>query len=83
MFLALSLLLGQGPTAAQENSEVTRSVKGSFASHFHNRKQEQHNKAIVQRVYDEIFGQGNTELVNELFSETFNTTRRFQMDAKL
>jgi predicted SnoaL-like aldol condensation-catalyzing enzyme len=71
MFVALLLLVGREPLAAQENSEVTRSVQGSFASLFQNRKQEEHNKAIVQRVYDELFGQGNTQLVNELFSEIY------------
>lgn len=32
---------------------------------------EEQNKATILRVYDEIFGKGNTELVNELFSKNY------------
>jgi predicted SnoaL-like aldol condensation-catalyzing enzyme len=32
---------------------------------------EEQNKAIVLRVYDEAFGQGKTEVINELFSEDY------------
>jgi predicted SnoaL-like aldol condensation-catalyzing enzyme len=71
MLLALSLLVVQGPAAAQQYSGVTRQVEGSFASHFHNRAQEERNKAVVRRVYDEIFGQGQTDLVNDLFAEIY------------
>lgn len=32
---------------------------------------EEQNKAIILRVYDEVFGQGKTELVNDLFSKNY------------
>ncbi len=32
---------------------------------------EEQNKATILRVYDEIFGKGNTELVNDLFSKNY------------
>ena len=32
---------------------------------------EEQNKAIVLRVYDEAFGQGRTEVINELISEDY------------
>jgi predicted SnoaL-like aldol condensation-catalyzing enzyme len=33
--------------------------------------QEEQNKATILRVYDEVFGQGKTELVNDLFSKNY------------
>ncbi len=33
--------------------------------------QEEQNKAIILRVYDEVFDQGKTELVNDLFSRNY------------
>lgn len=32
---------------------------------------EEQNKVIILRVYDEAFGQGKTEIINELFSEDY------------
>ena len=45
-----------GACAQQNNSEGMR---------------EEQNKAIMLRVYDEAFGQGKTEVVNELFPESY------------
>lgn len=57
VILAVALMtLWMGACAQQNNSEETL---------------EEHNKAIILRVYDEAFGQGKTEVVNELFSENY------------
>lgn len=53
--LALSVM-GVGMCAPMNESEESR---------------EEQNKAIVLRVYDEAFGQGKTEVINELFSEEY------------
>jgi len=71
MFLAVTLLMIHGQAATQEYSEAARSVQNASSSQFLNRAQEEQNKTIVRRVYDEIFGQGNTALVNDLFSEIY------------
>jgi predicted SnoaL-like aldol condensation-catalyzing enzyme len=72
MLLALALLVIQEPVTAQDYAQVTRSrVEGSAAASSLDHAQEERNKALVRRVYDEIFGLGNTDLVNELFSEIY------------
>src|SRR5262249_57182137 len=71
MFLAVTLLMTHGQAAAQEYSEAAHAVQDTSSSLFLNRAQEEQNKAIVRRVYDEIFGQGNTAPVNDLFSEVY------------
>lgn len=48
--------LGMGTCAPQNSSEETR---------------EEMNKAIVLQVYNEAFGQGNINVVNELFSKNY------------
>ena len=55
---------------------MTRSrVEVSAAVSSLDRAQEERNKALVRRVYDEFFGLGNTDLVNELFSEYSHSTQ--------
>jgi len=71
MILAVMPLFMHGQSAAQEYAEAARSAQGASDSLFLNRAKEEQNKAVVQRVYNEIFGQGNTALVNELFSEIY------------
>ena len=75
MFVALSLLVANQLAAAQDYSEATRSFEGAPASRFLNPAQEGQNKAIVRRVYDEIFGHGKIGLVNEIFSEILHSTQ--------
>jgi predicted SnoaL-like aldol condensation-catalyzing enzyme len=48
--------MGVGMCASMNESEESR---------------EEQNKAIVLRVYDEAFGQGKTEVINELFSKNY------------
>jgi predicted SnoaL-like aldol condensation-catalyzing enzyme len=57
MILSVALVtLWMEACAQQSNPEETR---------------EEQNRAIMLQVYDEAFGQGKTEVVNELFSESY------------
>ena len=57
VILAVALVtIWIGACAQQNNSEEMR---------------EEQNKAIMMQVYDEAFGQGKTEVVNEFFSESY------------
>ena len=56
IFAITFTVLGPGVCASMNNSEETL---------------EEQNKAIVLRVYNEAFGQGRTEVINELVSEDY------------